>query len=200
MDIRIEARNVKKDFIKSRFVDAVKSIIIEDGVSNVTVRKIAELTGYSYATIYHYFSNLNELLLEAKLSMIHDMVMRSGEQAIRTDDPLQHMKDSTRIPVNYFIENPNVFRFFYSYEMDSQNETAMRSLELEKVYYDDFLPFVEKGIIQKSEILAISRTILYAIFGMITLYLSKNGLSREEIDKDIDHMIDILLKGTNDHE
>lgn len=194
-DIRENAKNVKKEYVKSKFVDAAKTIIVKEGVLNVTVRRIAELTGYSYATIYHYFSDLDELLLETKLSMIRDMVFQGGQETTKAGDPLQQMKDNARMPVDYFTGNPNVFRFFYSYEMDSHNESAMRSLELEKMYYNDFLPFAESGIIRMQDIPAISRTILYSVFGMITLYLSGNGLTKEEIYKDIDNMIDIILKG-----
>ena len=199
-DIREDAKNVKKAYVKSKFVDAAKSIIIQHGVLNVTVRKIAELTGYSYATIYHYFNDLNDLLLETKLSMIRHMVFHSKEQAIRADDPLMRIKENTRMPVDYFIDNPNVFRFFFSYEMNSQNEAAMKSLELEKAYYDDFLPFAEKGIIKNTDIPALSRTLLYSVFGMITLYLSNNGLTRDDIYTDMDNMIDLLLKGKSDNE
>ncbi len=194
-DIREDAKKIKKEYVKSKFVDAAKTIIVKDGVLNVTVRKIAELTGYSYATIYHYFSDLDELLLETKLSMIRDMVFQGGQETTKTGDPLQQMKENARMPVDYFTNNPNVFRFFYSYEMDSHNESAMRSLELEKMYYNDFLPFAERGVIRMQDIPAISRTILYSVFGMITLYLSGNGLTKEEIYRDIDSMIDIILKG-----
>ena len=45
---------------------AARSIILQDGVTSVTARAVAELTGCSYATIYHYFKDLNELLLKTK--------------------------------------------------------------------------------------------------------------------------------------
>ena len=194
-DIRTDAKNVKKEYVKSKFVEAVKTIIFQDGVSCVTARRIAEITGYSYASMYHYFADLEELLLETKLSMIRDMTQNSEKQTQRTEDPLQRMKENMRKPVDFFISNPNIFRFFYLYEMDSRNEKALKSLELEKAYYDDFVPFVEKGIIKQTDIPAISRTILYSVFGIITLYLSNNGLTSDEIYKDMDQIIEVLLKG-----
>jgi hypothetical protein len=61
----------------------------------------------------------------------------------------------------------------------------MQSLALEKAYYDDFIPFVQRGSIKETSIPAISRMLLYSVFGIITLYLSNNGLAREEIDRDM---------------
>lgn len=194
-DIRTDAKNIKKEYVKSKFVEAAKTIIFKEGVSSVTARRIAEMTGYSYASLYNYFTGLEDLLLETKLSMIRDMTQTNREDAHITGDPLQRMKENMRKPVQFFIGNPNIFRFFYMYEMDSHNAEALKSLELEKAYYEDFVPFVERGIVKEADIPALSRTMLYSVFGIITLYLSNNGLTREDIDKDMDRIIDYLLKG-----
>jgi len=198
--IHEDAKNIKKEFVKSKFIDAAKSIILKDGVSSVTVRRIAEITGYSYATIYHYFQDLSVLLLETKLYMIRDMVAASGTQTGKTGGSLEGIKQQARRTAGFFIDNPNIFGFFYQYKMDESNAMAMRSLELEKAYYDDFMPFVECGAIREADIPAISRSITYVVFGSITIYLSSNGLTREEVFKDIDNTIDLLLKGSGGNE
>lgn len=199
-DIREGAKNVKKEFVKSKFIDAAKSIILQDGVSGVTVRRIAEITGYSYATIYHYFQDLDALLLDTKLSMIRDMVAAGGAQTVKTEGSLERIKQQARRTAGFFIDNPNIFGFFYQYKMDESNAMAMRSLELEKAYYDDFMPFVGSGTIREADIPAISRAITYMVFGSVTIYLSNNGLTREEAFKDIDNTIDLLLKGRGGNE
>lgn len=192
-DIRTDAKNVKKEYVKSKFVEAAKTIILQDGVSSVTARRIAEMTGYSYASLYNYFTDLNELLLETKLCMIREMTQSVQEHASVMDDPLLRMRESMRNPVDFFISNPNIFRFFYMYELDYRNVEAMKSLELEKAYYQDFAPFVESGRIKEADIPALSRTILYSVFGIITLYLSNNGLTKDDIYRDVDRIIDLLL-------
>ena len=199
-DIREDAKNIKKDFVKSKFIDAAESIILQDGVSRVTVRRIAQITGYSYATIYHYFQDLNALLLETKLMMIRDMVATGSTQTVRLEDPLEQKKQQAKLMAGFFIENPNIFDFFYQYKMDESNAASMRSLALEKAYYDQFMPFVECGAISEADIPAISRAIIYTIFGSITIYLSNNGLSKEEVFLDIDNTIDLLLKGRGGNE
>jgi len=200
-DIREDAKNVKKEFVKSKFVEASKAIIFQDGVLQVTVRRVAEMTGYSYATIYHYFQDLNELLIETKLSMIRDMASNESMQNVMSENPLEQKKQQVKMMASFFIDNPNIFEFFYQYKMDETNAKAMRSLELEKVYYEDFMPFVESGVISEADIPAVSRAIIYTIFGSLTVYLSNNGLSKEDVFKDIDNTMDLLLKergGNND--
>ena len=196
-DIIRNAKTEKKKFVKSKFVDAAKSIIFKDGVGAVTVRGVAEMTGYSYATIYHYFSDLNELLLDAKLSMIDDMVKMSMKTPILSDNPMQRMKDNMKIIVDFFIANPNIFRFFYFYEMDDRNRDTMIALNLEPNYFDGFIPFVKSGAIKESEVPAASRTMLYTAFGLITIYLSNNGLTREDVESDMNLVIELILRGGN---
>lgn len=202
VDSFIDAKNAKKDYMKSRFVNATKAIILRDGVLNVTVRRVAEMTGYSYASMYHYFKDLDELLLETKLAMIRDMVTAEGVETIESENPLEQKKQQAKQTAGFFIDNPNMFEFFYQYKMAESNAAAMRSLELEHAYYEDFVPFVESGTIQKADIPAISRAMMYAVFGAITICLSNNGLTKEEAFKDIDNTIDLLLKkrGGVEHE
>ena len=196
-ELQKTAADVKKETIKAGYIKAVKDLIFSEGVGAVTARRLGEITGYSYATVYHYFDDLNGLLLEAKLSMIHDMTQIEEIRTDQSQDPLQRFKQNTRIPVDFFIQNPNVFRFFYTYPLDARNESAMRSLEIEKNYYSGFFPFVESGIIKESDIPVLSRTILYTVYGLITLYLSDNGLTKEEIYSDLDQIIDFLLNRSN---
>ncbi len=194
-DLREDAKNVKTAFIKSKFVEAAKTIILRDGVQNVTVRGLAEITGYSYPMVYHYFRDLNGLLLETKLSMVGDMVAMGEMMENLPEDPLERQKAQARGTIVFFIENPNVFRFFYQNKMDEENVSAMRSLELEKRYYDGFAPFVGDSDIRESDIPTISRAITYIVFGAVTLFLSDNGLTREETLESVDRAIEILLRG-----
>ncbi len=191
---KTDAKSMKKQYVKSIFINAVKSIILREGISHVTARKIGEITGYSYATMYHYFSDLNELFLETKLVMIQDMIQCGKEKFIQSTDPLQLIKAQTRFPIDYYMDSPNIFEFFYCFKLDERNEMALKSLDIEKGYWDIYLPFVEKGTIKRSDIPVIARTIMYAVYGMITLYLSNNGLTREDIYQDMDRMIDLMLK------
>jgi AcrR family transcriptional regulator len=198
-DIRGGAKNVKEAFIRSKYIEAAKSIILRDGAQNVTVRGIAEITGYSYPMIYHFFRNLDDLLLETKLSMIGELTVADDREEAQADDPLERKKRQARQTIGFFIDNPNIFAFFYQYKLDENNASKMRSLELEKAFYRDFNPFAEIGAIREEDIPAIARSITFLVFGAVTLYLSNNGLTKDEALESVDHAIELLLKGkTND--
>ena len=46
----------------SHFIDATYEIIEEEGIDNVSVRKVADIAGYNIGTLYNYFKNIDHLI------------------------------------------------------------------------------------------------------------------------------------------
>ncbi len=51
-----------RDDLSEIFLNSAKGIIDEEGISGISARKVGERAGYSYATIYNYYKDLNELI------------------------------------------------------------------------------------------------------------------------------------------
>jgi AcrR family transcriptional regulator len=186
-------QSIKNLRVKSLFLQAAKEIIINEGVAKVTVRKIAGITGYSYATIYHYFSDLNALLLEVKAVMIKDLI---EYMKLHQADPMEEVKaikKENRIFIDYFIDQPNIFVFFYSYKLDYSNSDFEIKTDLSENYGEVYQHLVTKGIIKQEDIQIIVKTIIYSLYGALALYFSNNGLTKEKIYTDIDLIIENLV-------
>lgn len=52
------------------FIEAAQKIMNEEGISNITIRKVAEKAGYNSATLYNYFDDLEQLILYASLKYL----------------------------------------------------------------------------------------------------------------------------------
>lgn len=59
----IKEKRIKR--IMSQFIDVTDELINDIGISNITMRKIADKAGYNSATIYKYFENLDHLIFFA---------------------------------------------------------------------------------------------------------------------------------------
>ena len=70
-------KQTKKERTQKEIIEAAKDIIHDKGHEAVTVRYLAEVTGYSYTNLYYYFKDVNALLWTLRLDMIEDMI-RSG--------------------------------------------------------------------------------------------------------------------------
>jgi AcrR family transcriptional regulator len=189
-----EQAKKKSDLVKKEFIDAAKNIILKDGVAAVTVRKIAEATGYSYATIYHYFKDLDSLLLVVKERMVADV----GAHMMSTDTmsfrDVSDVKRVNRMYVQFYLDNPHIYDFFYSYRFANQ-ASPNYDLQFQDIWYLTYEPFVASGQLRKEDVVTVAKTIIYTIQGQLALYFSSNGLTRESLFQDMDNIVDYLLTG-----
>ncbi len=65
-------RHVYRQKTKGYFINAAIKIINEEGLSSLSIRKTAELAGYNSATLYHYFSDFDELCIFAAIKFLDE--------------------------------------------------------------------------------------------------------------------------------
>lgn len=111
---------LKKERVARYFLDAAKEIILAEGFAALTTKKVGDKAAYSYASIYNYFENFNELAclaLEELASACADRV----RQLLPLDaglDPVERIHRFGRIMIDHNAENPNVYSPFLSTEID----------------------------------------------------------------------------------
>ena len=75
----------KKEELKNlntiRFIEATRELIDEEGVENISVRKIANRAGFHNSTIYLYFKDLNELIMLASLKHFDEYSKALSQQS-----------------------------------------------------------------------------------------------------------------------
>ncbi len=187
-------QNLKNQRVRAYFVQAAKKIILEEGVENVSVRKVADAAGYTFSTIYNYYGNLNELLQEVKADMIKDLVQHMAETRPSKVSDVEDIKKQNRLYVEYFIQNPNVFSFFYSYRLHPVQKEPAEVPDFSSQYLETYRGFAERGIIRESEIPVLAKTFIYSLHGLLALYFSDNGLTVQMLYEELDRVADFLLR------
>lgn len=64
----------------SYFINATIELMEKEGIENLTIRKVAEQAKYNSATLYHYFSNLDELELFASVKCLDEYMQETLTQ------------------------------------------------------------------------------------------------------------------------
>ncbi len=187
-------QSLKNQRVRSYFVQAAKKIILDEGVENVSVRKVADLAGYTFSTIYNYYNTLNELLQDVKADMISDLIVHMQKTLPKKLFDLDDIKKQNRLYVQYFIDNPNVFSFFYSYRLHPIEKDRAEVLDFSMQYLETYRGFVESGVITESEVAALAKTFIYSLQGLLALYFSDNGMSIEMLYEELDQVADFLLR------
>jgi len=189
-----EKQTLKNQRVRSYFVQAAKKIILEEGVENVSVRKVADEAGYTFSTIYNYYGNQNELLQEVKADMIKDLVQHMAEIRPSKVSDIEDIKKQNRLYVEYFIQNPNVFSFFYSYRLHPVQKEPAEVPDFSSQYLETYRGFAERGIIRESEIPVLAKTFIYSLHGLLALYFSDNGMTVQMLYEELDRVADFLLR------
>jgi len=63
-----------------------------------------------------------------------------------------------------------------------------------EIWKNNFKQLAKENIIDETDVIFISKTIIYTLHGILTLYFSNNELSSEQLYADLDHITDKLLK------
>ncbi len=77
--ITVLPRIVDHEERRRHVAEAAKALILEEGLEQVSVRRIARAVGYSTAVISHYFHNKQELLL-----IVYQMTLRQAGERVET--------------------------------------------------------------------------------------------------------------------
>ena len=63
-----------------------------------------------------------------------------------------------------------------------------------EIWKNNFKQLAKENSIDETDVIFISKTIIYTLHGILTLYFSNNKLSSEQLYADLDHITDKLLK------
>lgn len=185
----------KRDRISKYFIDSTKFQIIHNGVESVSVRRIAEETGYSYATIYNYFTDLNALLWSVKKEMIHDFIEKLSHTIDGIEMNQVGIKQVFHLYVKYYFDHPNIYKFFYFYSVKSTEMNQEDPFDFANMWIKTFNLLMETHNLTIIDVQTISKTMLYTIQGILSLHFSQNSESTyESICQEIDEILDYLVQ------
>jgi len=188
---------IKRSSAKELYLHAAEQIICQQGYQSVTVRRLSELTGYSYPTLYHYFTDLDDLFWAVRNRMISQMLEDLTIPADQIYQGAAGLKNALRLYAGYYLQNPNIFHFFYyhSFAVKTKPDASENGQpNLAAQWQSAFAGLIASGEISESDIPILSRLLIYSVHGMISLCFSNNGhLNSENLLMELDLLIDFLI-------
>jgi AcrR family transcriptional regulator len=98
--------------MRSRILETAKQLYVEDGFSNVSIRKIAERIEYSPATIYLYFADKDSILFALHDEGFRALFTRQREVA-RLKDPAERLKRFMETYVEFALDAPEYYDLMF---------------------------------------------------------------------------------------
>ena len=185
--------------MKSFFINAGYDILLEDGLNNLTVRKIAKKAGYSYATIYNYFKDYDDLMWNIGLKAINEIADYLTKYYNKNRDQ-KSCEDLLRLTykkyISYFIEHENIYQFIFFKQFNDINlDEKDNPPVLFNLQQDIMKKCVDQGCFKKDDIVIVGDLLTNSINGILSLYYSgKEKLTEKEIYIKVDSYIDFLIK------
>ena len=114
--------NIKKRRVMMYFIEATQELILNEGIENLSIKKIADTAGYNTATIYNYFEDLEELILYSSIDYLK-IYLKDLKSKIKSNMKAIEMYETIyKVFVHHSFEKPEIFHtlFFgkYSYKLE----------------------------------------------------------------------------------
>lgn len=105
---------LKERRVMSYFIEATIEIIEKEGINKVTIRKIADKSGYNSATLYNYFKNLDVLLMYASVKYLEDYIKDLKKKIVKIDNPIDRYIKIYEVFNDFCFKYPDIyFNMFY---------------------------------------------------------------------------------------
>jgi len=129
----MENKEIQKRRMMGYFLEATKSIIETEGISAVTIRKVASIAGYNSATVYNYFENLNHLIFFASLKYLKDYAEALPKYTEKSKDSFENYINVWKCFSYYSYLRPEIYMliFFSGFSHATVNSSI-------KTYYSIF--------------------------------------------------------------
>lgn len=129
----------KRNKTKKAYIDAVSELIRQDRLSQNSIRKIAELTGFSVGNLYKHFSSFDELILYATVLHFKEYYFSSeslshDEAAIRENPLEEFMKYEALFAENSFSDPKLMYNLYFGSASKNTPQIIQECLTL---YYPD---------------------------------------------------------------
>ena len=193
----MENKEIQRKRMMTYFMDAAKEIIKEEGVKGLTARKVGEKAGYSYATIYNYFSDLNTLLTYCVFDFLEDChkyllsfkndSLDSKEQLITYS--LEYFK--------YFTENPDMFQLIFIEELGKPPEELLKNSvpSVSLLLKENIARCAKEGHLPERNIQLIQDLIGSSIHGKLLYFLKRRNTEElNDVMASIKNEIEFLIQ------
>ena len=113
-----ERREQQKLELRAAILRAADEEFSAHGYEDFSLRRVAERIGYSPTTIYLYFKNKDDLLLQTVKSgfAAFDDAIQNAAQL--SEEPLQQLENLGRAYLNFGINNPTLYRMMFMQPAD----------------------------------------------------------------------------------
>jgi AcrR family transcriptional regulator len=106
-------KQIQSERIRGFFILAAKELLKGEGLRSVSTRSVSEKAGYSYATLYNYFKDINDLVFECVKDFQSECEVFVKSKTKKAAPGKEKLRAITAAYIDYFIEYPGIFELCF---------------------------------------------------------------------------------------
>ena len=170
-------KEIQEQRMKGYFIEATKDILRGEGLKNISVRNIAERAGYSYATLYNYFSDVKDLIFECVIDFQEECEVFIKFETKKTQPGIEKIKAVAKAYMKYFIQYTGIFELFFLEKTSDlarkQNTAELIYTFFDKACVEEWDYCIQNKIIKKTDAELMKPAVKYLITGMLLFYINR---------------------------
>lgn len=196
-----ERRENERQKIKKEIYKAASEIIINEGYSKLSIRKIASKIDYSPAFIYNYFENKADIVSSIWKENANEIIDTMSKLKLTSDNEKENIKHLYKTYISLILESPEEYRAIMLndiegisriyFDFTEEEKENLRIKDIKK-YYDKCL---EVGILRTVDTEKYAFFSWISINGLISNIILSSNKDKEFIDKIIDDYLDFMIYG-----
>lgn len=196
-----ERRKMEKEKIKKEIHKAASEIIIDEGYSKLSIRKIASKIDYSPSLIYNYYENKADIVLSIWQEKSSIIINTMSNLKLNDSNEETNIKKLFKTYINLILESPEEYRAIMLNNIDiikkanfdfTEEEKNSLKIKETKKKYDKYL---EEGLLRHIDTEKYAFFSWISINGFISNMVLSNNKDKEFTNKLIDEYLDFMIYG-----
>jgi AcrR family transcriptional regulator len=185
--------------LRKEILQVSRRILLDEGISNVSMRKIAGEIDVSATSIYLHFRNKNHLLytlIEESIDELNRMI----RDIVNTDKkPLDKMESIARTYIAFGLDRPQEYEVIFMLPPDEMPRYPKKKFRKAREGYELIAEVisdgVERGEMKEDDPLKAAYTIWAQLHGIVSVVINKRLDTRLSVHEFINHAIEHIIKG-----
>ncbi|HBG71069.1 MAG TPA: hypothetical protein DHV29_13010 [Bacteroidales bacterium] len=149
-------KEIQEQRMRDYFIQACKDLLKGEGLRSVSVRSVADRAGYSFATMYNYFRDINDLLFLCVSDFQNECNEFVAERVNKLPKGEARFRKAVQVYVEFFVEYPGVFELFFMARKgdlgNRENILAVINNSLKTATIDEWNYCIKQGEMTRTEV------------------------------------------------
>lgn len=197
-----ERRQMEKETIRKKILDAASEILVKEGYENLSIRKIANKIEYSPGIIYHYFKDKAEIVASVVEDGYKRILKGVVDVPVDVENPEKTIEKGLRNYMEQMLEEPHQFRAIMMNDMEAVQEKVNileEGISKERKSIQGLCKLVELGIekgkFRKMDAELTAQIIWTSTYGLLSRLVLEKNISKQQKERLVDHHFEIIISG-----